>query len=131
MELRLLEWNIHKMTNNISIKQFVIPPLDRYLSRLEEPFLCTGDFNIHHSRMNTWFKNFSIENITNTKLPLWNVSIIYTNKKVNGFGDVDHIIYGKGVNILSSAYDWTFLSFDETVYPNVDGIFLQHIQTMH
>ncbi len=225
MELKLLEWNIHKMTNNISVKQFVIdmlismeadviclveyiddkgietaiqkkgyyfavsntisgnkvliavrnelapngiivvnaneekncynflhirvlmkngeplsiigvrmlspmdankqsPPLDIYLSGLEEPFLCTGDFNIRHSRMNTWFKNFSIENITNTKLPLWNVSIIYTDKNniVNDFGDVDHIIYGKGVNILSSAYDWTFLSCDKSVYPNVAKI---------
>ena len=37
------------------------PPLDSYLSGLEEAFLCTGDFNIRHSRMNTWFKNFSID----------------------------------------------------------------------
>ncbi len=27
MELKLLEWNIHKMTNNISVKHFVIDTL--------------------------------------------------------------------------------------------------------
>lgn len=220
MELKLLEWNIHKMTNNIPVKQFVIdtlitqkadiiclveylddrgienaiqnngyyfvnsdtisgnkiliaikidiapeeivvvnksevkncynflhisielnnekkisiigvrmlspidakkqtPPLVNYLSGLKEPFLCTGDFNIHNCCMERWFKNFPIENIIHTDHPLWDKSIIYVNRNnkiVKGFGAVDHIIYGNGINIQSSVYDWSFLSCDK-VYP--------------
>lgn len=101
------------------------PSLNNYLSELKEPFLCTGDFNIRGSRMNVWFKNIPAEKIINTNQPLWNTSIIYidnNSKKVNGFGDVDHILFGNGVRIQSSLYDWNYLSRDKSIYPDAGKI---------
>ena len=99
------------------------PPLMKYLSELETPFLCTGDFNSQQYRMSKWFHGISMENIVNTNLPLSKSSIIYTDKKnhhITGYGAVDHVLHSDDISV-SSQYAWDFLSA-YSGYPNIDRI---------
>lgn len=99
------------------------PPLKKYLSELNTPFLCTGDFNILDYRMSKWFQGISTENIVNTNRSLSNSSIIYVDMdslEVTGFGAVDHVLHSDKIKV-SSEYDWKFLWCD-SIYPCVDKI---------
>lgn len=97
------------------------PPLKRYLSKLSTSFLCAGDFNIWHHRMEKWFPGIPIEKTVKTDCPLSDSSMIYTlDSKVTGYGAVDHVLHSDNINV-KSEYNWDFLSCDKT-YPSVDKI---------
>lgn len=99
------------------------PSLQKYISSLSTPFLCTGDFNIRDFRMAKWFPGIPTEKMINTGCVLSDSSIIYTNRynrKVSGFGAVDHVLHSDNINV-ESEYDWKFLSCD-SIYPCINEI---------
>lgn len=93
------------------------PPLNRYLRRLEEPFLCAGDFNILGRRMPVWFPSYPTETQVGTG-PLAHVSYLYSDPSgtVTGAGDPDHILSSPGL-IARVEYRWDFTA-DDPIYPN-------------
>lgn len=104
-----------------AIKQ--TPSLEKYISELTTPFLCTGDFNIKDYRMAKWFPGISIEDMVNTNCFLSDSSIIYVDEdscQVTGFGAVDHVLHSDNIKV-NSEYDWKFLSCD-SIYPCCDKI---------
>ncbi len=92
-------------------------PLNRYLSQLDGPFLCTGDFNILGRRMPVWFPSYPKEVSVGTG-PLARVSYLYSDSSgtVTGVGDPDHTLCSPGLTVRAQ-YQWDFTS-DDPIYPN-------------
>ena len=99
------------------------PSLYKYLKRIENTFICVGDYNIKDYRMEHWFPTISIETIEKDNKPLGDTSIIYVDKKTKeivGYGAVDHALHSKDIEI-KTKYDWDFLS-KCMVYPSIEKI---------
>lgn len=93
------------------------PPLNQYLSQLDDLFLCTGDFNILGRRMPVWFPSYPKEVSVGTG-PLAHVSYLYSDSSgtVTGGGDPDHTLCSPGLTVRAQ-YRWDFTS-DDRIYPN-------------
>jgi len=99
------------------------PQLKEYISKLKNPFLCTGDFNILSHMMGKWFPNIAISNIISSGNHLSDSSIVYVDKdskKITGFGTVDHVLHSDSMNV-NSIYSWNYLH-EDSVYPCIEDI---------
>lgn len=99
------------------------PPLIKYLSQLDEPFLCTGDFNIKKHRMSKWFPEYDIGDFIMKKDMMDNHSYVFTDRnscKITDFDSLDHILYSKDFKI-HVEYKWSFIG-DDAIYPSKDLI---------
>lgn len=94
------------------------PPLTRYLSNLNEPFLCTGDFNIMRHRVSNWFPGYSVGDLVAKENEIDNYSYVFSDNhkcEITGFGILDHILCSKDFKI-NVEYDWGFIHHS-TIYP--------------
>lgn len=99
------------------------PPLVKYLSNLNEPFLCTGDFNIKRHRMSKWFPGYGVGDLIEKKNEIDNSSYVFTDEytyEITDFGILDHILHSKDFKI-NVEYDWGFISHS-AIYPPKDFI---------
>lgn len=95
-------------------------PLLKYLKQINNSFICTGDFNILDKRMERWFPEIKVSEITSSELSRY--SYIYTDsdKLINGLGSIDHILHSDDIS-SNSKYNWDFLSLDNH-YPDIKEI---------
>ena len=103
------------------------PPLVKYIKRLENTYICVGDFNIKDYRMNVWFSNIEMEKHIVTEEILSDISYIYVDKYsyVNGYGSVDHVLHSEDIEVISK-YHWGFTKFD-SCYPQIEDVKLNTI----
>ena len=103
------------------------PPLVKYIKRLENTYICVGDFNIKDYRMNVWFSNIEMEKHIVTEEILSDISYIYVDKYsyVNGYGSVDHVLHSEDIEVISK-YHWGFTKFD-SCYPQIEDVKLNPI----
>lgn len=125
--------NFDKNISVIGIKMFSpidaevqTPPLNLYLSKLKEPFVCPGDFNIKTRCMKKWFPNIKIGVLATSTQEINNNSIVYTppndknNHTITGFGDIDHILGSDDLKI-TGEYNWDFIERND-IYPKKNKI---------
>lgn len=96
------------------------PPFNQYLNKVEEPFVCVGDFNIRESRMKEWFPNYQTA-VLCAQDELEKISYIFPNdfknpEKITDLGILDHVLLSPCFTATSS-YNWDFLA-DDKIYPN-------------
>lgn len=103
------------------------PPLVRYLRKLENTYICVGDFNINDYRMNKWFPDFELEKHIVTEEVLSDISYIYVDKHkvVNGYGAIDHVLHSEDIEVMSK-YHWGFTKYD-SYYPQIEDVKLNTI----
>lgn len=93
-------------------------PLNKYLSQVDESFICTGDYNILTHRMGHWFPKWNLGEQNDSEQEINNYSYVFTEYNTNvikGFGTLDHVLASEDLR-TSSEYSWDFIDYDET-YP--------------
>ena len=115
-----------RMLSPINAKKQTLP-LVKYIKKLENTYICAGDFNIKDYRMNVWFPNIEMEKHIVTEEVLSDISYIYVDKykSVNGYGSVDHILHSKDIEVISK-YHWGFTKYD-SYYPQIEEVKLNTI----